>query len=222
MKVIDFYKFFNEVNRWDIYKYLEKNFWKKIKHYSSDVGENVYEVAFYLDKSLKHVFLRAYHNEDGWCNFEYYRGELLDYVNESEENKEKATEMFEYFGCIKYEFEGDTIKFKDPDNNIVTLDLKKWFRINDDSKIYYLHNLSLKREDLSRKIVEDVEEENKNYMCYFINDICIIKNRFIIYERREPDELVDIDLKQLQELSEDNLEVREILIAMFEHFNCIE
>lgn len=48
------------------------------------------------------------------------------------------------------------------------------------------------------------------------------KNRFIIYERREPDELVDIDLKQLQELSEDNLEVREILIAMFEHFNCIE
>lgn len=219
MKVIDFYKFFNEVNRWDIYKYLEKNFGKKIKHYSSDVEENVYEVTFYLDKKLKHVFLHAHHGEDGWEKFYFCRGELNEYVKESKENKEKAMQMFEYFNCIKYEFEGETLEFKNMEGNIVTLDLRKWFGGSEDKKIYYLHNLYRKIKDFSKKIVE---ENGKEYMCYFINDTCIIKNRFIEYKTREPEEILDMDLEQLQELSEDNLEVREILIAMFEHFNCIE
>lgn len=100
MTVVNTKKFIEEVNKWDIYKYLENNFTKEITHHSADVGKNIYEVRFYLDESKKHTFLHCYHDEDGWRDFDYFLGGLLDFVKESEENKEKATEMFRYFDCI--------------------------------------------------------------------------------------------------------------------------
>jgi len=39
MTIINRKKFFNEVNKWDIYKYLENNFTKEITHHSADVGK---------------------------------------------------------------------------------------------------------------------------------------------------------------------------------------
>ena len=86
-----------------IYKYLENNFTKEITHHSADVGKNIYEVRFYLDETKKHIFLHCYHDEDGWRDFNYFVGGLLRFVKESEENKEKATEMFRYFDCVESE-----------------------------------------------------------------------------------------------------------------------
>ncbi|MFQ8932933.1 hypothetical protein [Intestinibacter bartlettii] len=103
MTIINRKKFFNEVNKWDIYKYLENNFTKEIIHHSLDVGKNIYEVRFYLDETKKHIFLHCYHDEDGWRDFDYFVGGLLRFVKESEENKEKATEMFRYFDCVESE-----------------------------------------------------------------------------------------------------------------------
>ena len=103
MTIINRKKFFNEVNKWDIYKYLENNFTKEITHHSADVGKNIYEVRFYLDETKKHIFLHCYHDEDGWRDFDYFVGGLLRFVKESEENKEKATEMFRYFDCVESE-----------------------------------------------------------------------------------------------------------------------
>lgn len=103
MTVINREKFFKEINKWDIYKYLENNFTKVVKHHSADVGKNIYEVRFFLDESKKHTFLHCYHDEDGWREFDYFVGGLLDFVKESEENKEKATEMFRHFNCVESE-----------------------------------------------------------------------------------------------------------------------
>ena len=81
----------------------ENNFTKEITHHSADVGKNIYEVRFYLDESKKHTFLHCYHDEDGWRDFDYFVGGLLAFVKESEENKEKATEMFRHFDCVESE-----------------------------------------------------------------------------------------------------------------------
>ena len=56
MTIINRKKFFNEVNKWDIYKYLENNFTKEITHHSADVGKNIYEVRFYLDETKNIYF----------------------------------------------------------------------------------------------------------------------------------------------------------------------
>jgi len=39
MTVVNTKKFIEEVNKWDIYKYLENNFTKEITHHSADTGK---------------------------------------------------------------------------------------------------------------------------------------------------------------------------------------